>query len=249
MNGLIRLKPGDVCRLTGTLYIVDYANESRARLAPLNRRRKVITDHVFERQVSFEETGKSISVSRHCEPGFILERRGQEGLNQFLTSTKAARRQTNEQSAAATEEEKNMAKKGSKKSAAASTNGEPHSKGKLGELMGFSVVSVLRRLGQSDIKVAHARAIMEAQKIKVAPATVQIQVNNGKNGKGEPAGITKEQLKELIESAPEPAAEPKAEKKTKKGGGATKKGGRKAEPAGTSATESTYGVKSVASAA
>ena len=76
-----------------------------------------------------------------------------------------------------------------------------------GGLYGFSATSILRRLGKEGVTTARAKAIMAAQKIPAADSTVYIQVAAGRKGdgkRGEPADITKAQLKELLDSAPEP---------------------------------------------
>lgn len=92
-------------------------------------------------------------------------------------------------------------------SASPSASGaEPsHSRGKLGQLLGFSVVSVIQRLGKEGVNIAHAQAIVKAQGIPAKPATVAQNVRLGKNGKGKSvAPLTEEQLKGLIASAPAP---------------------------------------------
>ncbi len=76
--------------------------------------------------------------------------------------------------------------------------------GKLGGLFGFTVVSVLRRLGKDGLTSAHVRDIMKAMKVKVQPTTVSIQLGNGKRGEGKPAELTKAQVDELKKAAPEP---------------------------------------------
>lgn len=225
MNGMVRLRLGDVVRVLGTHMIVDMVNESRARCVPLRKVTRTITPLVGEPK-TFTEVGKPESISCHIEPGEILERRGQQGLQDFLSSKKAAGRQGDNNNAAGKE---NMPKKEKKQEAPSGVEGA-RGAGKLGSIMGFSTTSVLRRLGMSTkITVAHARAIMKAQKVDVSDTTVSIQLNNGRNGKGVPAPISKEQLDELVKSAPAPAEEPKATTKPKakaKGKAKGKKGGK-----------------------
>lgn len=100
------------------------------------------------------------------------------------------------------------------KAEASPESGEPHSKGKLGEIMGFSVVSVIRTLAKAGASSARVRGIMEARGVPVKPATVQIQVSSGRSGKfgGKPvtyADLTEAQKEELLGLASEPAKEDK----------------------------------------
>lgn len=100
------------------------------------------------------------------------------------------------------------------KTGKAKNGNEPHSRGKLGELMGHSVVAVLRRLGHEGVTAAQARGIMKERKIKASDTTVSIQVSKGANIKksDDPAlaKLTGEQLKELKSQIP---PEPKKEEK------------------------------------
>jgi hypothetical protein len=103
----------------------------------------------------------------------------------------------------------------SSKAAATETKApKPRSSGRLGDLLGFSVVSVITRLGMAGVTIPHALAILKANKVKAATGTVAQNIRAGKNGQGRPATITKEQLQALIGSAPAP--EPKAKAKASK---------------------------------
>lgn len=103
-------------------------------------------------------------------------------------------------------------KPASKPAADKSADKTEGSRGALGEIFGFSVVSVLRRLGKVGVSVAHAREILKAQKITASDTTVSIQISAGKKGKtsgskGKPvtyAELTKEQVAKLVKSAKEP---------------------------------------------
>jgi len=103
---------------------------------------------------------------------------------------------------------KHMAKRTDKESTKSktTTNGTPKL-GKIGGWMGCSATSVLRALGKAGVTVAHAKAIAQANKIAIAPATIQIQIGAGRSGNmkwGEPAPLTAAQVKELMGSAQEP---------------------------------------------
>ena len=86
-------------------------------------------------------------------------------------------------------------------------NGNP---GSLGGLFGFSVVAVCRSLGREGFSTADVRGILQAKKIKIADGTVSIQTNAGKLTKsekgyrGEPAPLTREQIRELKALIPAP---------------------------------------------
>lgn len=79
---------------------------------------------------------------------------------------------------------------------------------RLDKIHGFGITSVIRRLGANGVTKEHAAAILAKAGIKAAPATIAININNGKAGeaKGKQAALTGDQLTELIDSAPDPTA-------------------------------------------
>lgn len=84
------------------------------------------------------------------------------------------------------------------------------------DCLGHPVTAVLRWLGQQGYTVGQAKAAMTSLECPVNPATVQIQVNAGKNGqRGEPAQLTAKEIAELKRHIPslESLAVAKAEAK------------------------------------
>lgn len=83
-------------------------------------------------------------------------------------------------------------------------------KGQLGEIFGFSVTSVLRKLGLEGVSCPHARAIMKAKGVKIGDKSCDTQVSFGRCKTRTPAALSKEQVLELKSCAPDPEAEEKA---------------------------------------
>lgn len=248
--GLVRLEVGDVL-VTG--HIVDYVNESRARVVSMTPVKKQFTT-VMEEKIEIEKTGVPFSIATNIFPDSVTERRGDKGLAEFLTSRKARRSQVGiEEPETVTEEteennmpketkEKKQARGGFAAEAREEANKDPrkiakqaaeenHARGRLGQVMGFSTCSVLKRLGKEGVTTAHAVAIMAAIKSPAKKATISLNVGLGRRGCDGIAELTGAQVKELKTAAPEPVevkAEPKAKTakiakvkivKTKKGKG------------------------------
>ena len=99
--------------------------------------------------------------------------------------------------------------------AKASTNGNPSRKSKKGisverfpKLCGFSATAVARHLGVVEgVKFSHASAIMKANGINIPDRTLKVHLCLHTRPA---APLTKEQVKELMNSAPEPETEPAA---------------------------------------
>lgn len=83
----------------------------------------------------------------------------------------------------------------------------------LGQIFGMSVCAVLIRLGKEGCSAKDATGILAAQKLEVKPETVSWCISAGVRGKGTPAELTREQVKELKAMIPEeaPAETAKAE--------------------------------------
>lgn len=72
---------------------------------------------------------------------------------------------------------------------------------RLGEIHGFSIGSVINRLGVEGVKTSDACLILESQGVEVKKQTVAWNINEGSHGRGKAAELTKEQVKELKASA------------------------------------------------
>lgn len=71
-----------------------------------------------------------------------------------------------------------------------------------GDILGHSVCSVIKALGQAGVKYPEADAILKARGIEMPKASVSVQLGFGRNEKswerhGKPAPLAKEQLAEL----------------------------------------------------
>lgn len=80
-------------------------------------------------------------------------------------------------------------------------------RGALGQIMGHSVVKVIRALSKDGATPAHVAAICAAQGVKPKLSTIKINRSAVLRGAAEAAPLTKEQLRELRASAPEPETE------------------------------------------
>jgi transposase len=89
----------------------------------------------------------------------------------------------------------------------------------LANLFGWPMTAVMRRLGKEQLATGHVRAILEKLGIKAGDSTLSIQVNAGRSkdyaGRGEPAELTAEQVKQLKSVAPEPEKPERKAKATK----------------------------------
>lgn len=222
-RGMVSIRPGDVLMASGQPHIAVMVNDCRARLEPLTRKH-ISYSNKFGEQFEFDAPGNGCNISVHCEPEQILERRGQKGADDFLAARKAKRNGGGTNNNMAGKGNSSMAAKPKDKTkmrgglaaekaqdeaaptAAAAAKAGIRTKGGLGEVMGFAVTSVMRRLGKEGCSVAHVLAILKANKVTPSKATANIQVNAGKKGqRGEPAPLTKDQVAELKAMAPEPA--------------------------------------------
>ncbi len=225
LAGQVRLRPGDVVRGES---IVVKAGLSNAKVIPLAKQRRRIVPHLDPaKAVEFETAEGVVAIAPCVDAELVTERRGEQGVKDFLAGKGAPAKDAEStgletkgndgmaKKAKLTKEERAAAKAAAKQAKAeakaakkaAGKNGDTASKGKLGELFGCSITSVLRRLGKEGVTTAHAKAIFKARGLDAAPATVQIQICNGRNGKGTPADITAAQVKELKDSADEPKKE------------------------------------------
>jgi hypothetical protein len=221
----LRLRPGDVFRNGGRLWIVDRTSECGARARVLVGDQVEVVDRWGDRHTFTGGTDKYIHVSLYSDPGLIAERRGAAGLAEFLSAKASRRRVSGKESGASTTTEPadggqegtdSMAKKAKE---AKKEDAAPYA-GSLGGVFGHAVTAVIRALAKAGASNGHIRAIMAAQKVKVADGTVNIQATAGRNGRsagkdGKPvtyAELTQAQTKELLGSAEDPAEVAKAEK-------------------------------------
>lgn len=70
-------------------------------------------------------------------------------------------------------------------------------KGKLGELLGFSVVSVIRAMGKAGWDYDTARAALDKAGIEAARHTVRVGLKRGRDGQKRIAPLTAKQLDPL----------------------------------------------------
>lgn len=91
--GMVSLRPGDVLLVTGARCMAVMVNDCRARVEPLDRVRREVVARFGEPgdKIAFDAQGRSANVAVHCEPGDILERRGAEGVKEFIAARKARR--------------------------------------------------------------------------------------------------------------------------------------------------------------
>lgn len=199
--GQVRLYPGDVVQLDGGPCIVTFTNESRAVVARLDRSRG--------------PENISPNVARYLR----LECRGEAGLQQFLAGRGA--RPAGETNTPQ-EERTDMRRKRAKDSPARGKDGvaeqtsqeaKPRSRrkpaptsdpdtscksrGKLGNIMGYSIGSVLRALGARGVSHADAMAMMQKAGVAPAAATVKLQMAAGAKGRGGLAPLSEEQFAAL----------------------------------------------------
>lgn len=128
-------------------------------------------------------------------------------LEQFLQQRKSPQPETEEtsdQKPTKEQEDKVMAKK----SKPANANRAKHvkndgTKGKLGEWLGYSVCSVIRKLAQEGLTTGHISAIVAKAGFTAKPTTVSLNAVAGRAGKYKIADLTKQQVKDLSDSASE----------------------------------------------
>jgi len=97
---------------------------------------------------------------------------------------------------------KAKATKANGKAKAATTKAPAKKSGAAKTIFGFSVTSVVRRLGKAGFKPADAIKAIQSKVPSISPNTIRVQVNAGRNGlRGEPAKLTAVQLKQLQAAA------------------------------------------------
>lgn len=70
-------------------------------------------------------------------------------------------------------------------------------KGKLGELLGFSVVSVIRAFGKAGWDYETAKAALEKAKVEAAVHTIRVGLKRGRDGQKKIAPLSKTELEGL----------------------------------------------------
>lgn len=231
------LQEGDILELDGRRYMVDYVNDSRVRCVPLDRVEVEVATLGGE-SASFSKHGHPVNIATTIESSRLLERTGLRGLKEFLAAKASRRKKTVEAKQLKEESTDDMARKTkdttsttpkprgglaadarrAKESAKPDKQKAPKpekkpadsAKGKLGQVMGHSTCSVIRRLGKEGASKLRIIAILAAVGVTASPATVAIQRGWGKSGKEKAAELTGDQIKELLghASEPEPAAKP-----------------------------------------
>ena len=82
--GMVKIRVGDVLELRGALHICTRSVESCAVMEPLAKTKRTVTDQVFKTEATFETYGTKQRISQCVDRGLILERRGQEGADEYL---------------------------------------------------------------------------------------------------------------------------------------------------------------------
>jgi hypothetical protein len=83
---------------------------------------------------------------------------------------------------AATKKQEAKPKKAAKQQPKPAKKAKTPRKGKLGELLGYSVVSVIRAMGRAGWDYETARAALEAQGVEAADHTVKVGLKRGRDG-------------------------------------------------------------------
>ena len=82
--GMVRIQVGDVLRMHGGLHICTRSVESCAVMEPLGKTKRTVRDQVMGTESTFETYGTKQRISQTTEPGMIVERRGQAGVDKYL---------------------------------------------------------------------------------------------------------------------------------------------------------------------
>lgn len=225
-NHMFRVRIGDVLHVQDGVGVAELCNESRARLKLL-----VSTERKFKPangpKVTITSGGKLVSISPFSFTPILLFRLGPDYLKkiaEFRNGGAGTRKRNNQSSSTNEQQDDTMPAKqktAKKPAKAKSTKGKaeaikttvPSSKGKLGDVMGFSTCSVIRRLGMDGVSVAHARAIMKVANPKARETTVSLNISAGSRGIGAIAQLSKDQVAELKAMAKDPALEKAEDKK------------------------------------
>lgn len=141
----------------------------------------------------YQELGEAqgqVEISGGVEPKAEVEEAAEDEGKHGATKSKGKKTGAKKETAPAKEksEKKTKAKGGSAKKQGNRT---------LGDIFGFSIGSVINRLGKEGLKAAVVREILESKKLKVKSQTVAWNVNEGKGGRGKAADLSKEQIKSL----------------------------------------------------
>ncbi len=218
--GLIALKPGDVIRIDKALHIVDFVNDCRARCIPLLARAvRVITR--FGEAKEFSQRGNSVNVTAHMERNAILERRGIQGLKDFLATLKRYNGKNKQQqkgkdnmstkSTLADKPIKNprgglaAEAKADREAAKGKKATKPERKVSPGEeFNGFTVQSCVRALAKAGVSTPDITAIAHARKwTGISDPQIIRNAAAARRGQGgDPAELTQADLKDLKGSIP-----------------------------------------------
>lgn len=90
--GMVRLRPGDVVQLGGGPVLVDRATESGAHVLPMDKKRVTVNPKLGDGPEEFFKFKDPFDISLYMPPETVLERRGQQGVIDFLAAKKASRR-------------------------------------------------------------------------------------------------------------------------------------------------------------
>ncbi len=180
---------------------------------PLPGQRKVIVDKLHDKTAEFDAPGRVQTIAAAIEASEVAERWGQAGLEDFLAG-KGAPAGVQEAPQQETIEEKGtdgMAKvkkaKVNKKRATKGRKAAAATNGHMDKIFDYSVCAVLRKLGNEGVTVPHATSILKARGITMPASSLAVQVGLGRTEKRPIAPLTKEQVKELKDSADEPKPE------------------------------------------
>lgn len=78
---------------------------------------------------------------------------------------------------------------------------EIRTKGKLGQLLGHSVISVMRALGKHGADFKQISAVLKAHKIEAAERTIRGAIRRGKKGESKIADLPEKDIKALLKTA------------------------------------------------
>jgi hypothetical protein len=226
------LRPGDVFRNTGELWVVDYVNDCGATALQVYCGVRTFVARDFgnglePKKVVVPQARKVAHVSNRIEAAEVLHRvpgyvRGRRVYEQDFPEglRSAASADTTKPAIKDNERKVDMPRKAKvNKSRArgglAVENKELKARlGALGGIMGASATAVVRALAKHGASLGHCKAIVAAQGVKMKDTTAALQHAAGRNGKtggkdGKPVNypdLTKAQLEQLMGSAEDPKA-------------------------------------------
>lgn len=206
--GLVRLQPGDVVNVFGVVAMVVKATEANSHVAEASRRQRTVTDRVTGETATFKLPPQRHIISTTLPKEDVIQRQGAAGLAYFLKTRTVQGVEQTKTSDTEHEGENSMAakKKNTKKAAAPeAAEGKASTKGQLGNVMGYSTCSVLRRLGIAGVDNKQAKAILGACGVQASDATIATHISQGAAGKKgkSVAPLTKAQVDELKAKAPQ----------------------------------------------